>query len=49
MSSLGCNSDEISTKLDILKPTIKRILTNMIKDKLIEKIGSGSGTNYSIW
>lgn len=48
MSNPGCKSGEISTKLDIPNPTIKRILSKMVKDEIIEKFGSGSGTNYAI-
>lgn len=48
MSNPGCKSGEISTKLDIPNPTIKRMLTKMVKEELIEKFGSGSGTNYAI-
>ena len=44
----GCKSGEIAQKLNIPNPTIKRILTNMFKDNLIEKYGIGAGTNYSI-
>lgn len=44
----GCRSGEIATKLDIPNPTVKRILTDMVKRNLIIKYGSGSGTNYSI-
>jgi Fic family protein len=48
MSNPGCKSGEISTKLNIPNPTIKRILTKMVKDEIIEKFGSGAGTNYAI-
>ncbi len=48
MSNPGCKSGEISTKLDIPNPTIKRILTKMVKEELIEKFGNGSGTNYAM-
>jgi len=48
MCNPGCQSGEISTKLDIPHPTIKRILTKMVKGEIIEKFGSGSGTNYAI-
>ncbi len=43
----GCKSGEISKKLGIPGPTVKRILTDMVTKKLIEKFGSGPGTNYS--
>lgn len=48
MSNPGSKSGEISTKLDIPNPTTKRILSKMVKEELIEKFGSGSGTNYAI-
>lgn len=44
----GCKSGEISQKLDIPSPTVKRILTGLTTKRLIEKYGSGPGTNYSI-
>lgn len=44
----GCKSGQISEKLDIPSPTVKRILSDMVNNKLIEKFGSGPGTNYSV-
>lgn len=44
----GSKSGEISQKLDIPSPTVKRILTQLNSKGLIEKYGSGPGTNYSI-
>jgi Fic family protein len=44
----GCKSGEIAKKLGIPNPTVKRILPELIKKKLIEKFGTGPGTNYSI-
>jgi Fic family protein len=44
----GCKSGEISKKLGIPSPTVKRILPELIALNLIEKHGSGPGTNYSI-
>ena len=44
----GSKSGEISQKLDIPSPTVKRILTELTLKRLIEKYGSGPGTNYSI-
>lgn len=43
----GCKSGEISKKLDIPSPTVKRLLTEMVSKDLIEKYGRGPGTNYS--
>lgn len=44
----GCKSGEIAKKLGIPNPTVKRILPRLIDNKLIEKYGTGPGTNYSI-
>ena len=44
----GSRSGEISKKLDIPSPTVKRILTELTSKGLIEKFGAGPGTNYSI-
>lgn len=45
----GCKSGQIAEKLDIPNPTVKRILSEMVNKKLIEKFGAGPGTNYSIY
>jgi len=44
----GCKSGGIAKKLNIPSPTVKKILTNLVKENLIEKHGIGAGTNYSI-
>jgi len=44
----GCKSGEIAKKLDIPNPTVKRILTYLTEKNLIEKHGTGPGTNYSL-
>lgn len=44
----GSKSGEMSRKLNIAKPTLKRLLTGLIKKGLIMKYGKGAGTNYSI-
>jgi Fic family protein len=44
----GCKSGEIAERLSIPNPTVKRILADLLKQGLIEKHGSGRGTNYSI-
>ena len=44
----GCKSGDIANSLGIPSPTVKRILPDLIGKKLIEKHGSGAGTNYSI-
>ena len=43
----GCKSGDIAKKLGIPGPTVKRILPDLIKKNLIEKHGTGPGTNYS--
>lgn len=43
----GCKSGEIAKRLGIPSPTVKRILPLLIEKNLIEKHGSGPGTNYS--
>ena len=42
----GCQSGEVSEKLDIPLPTVKRILMEMLEKKHITKHGIGKGTNY---
>ncbi len=44
----GCKSGEIAEKLNIPKPTVKRILTDFISKNLISKFGKGAGTNYTV-
>ncbi|MEO6127721.1 MAG: Fic family protein [Ferruginibacter sp.] len=44
----GCKSGEIAIKLDTPQPTVKRLLTEMVKNKLLVMHGAGAGTNYSI-
>ncbi len=44
----GCKSGEIAGKLHIPGPTVKRILTKLVNENLIEKYGIGPGTNYAI-
>ena len=43
----GSKSSEIAKKLNIPNPTVKRLLTELVIKKLIEKHGVGPGTNYS--
>ncbi len=47
-NNAGSKSGEIAKKLHIPSPTVKRILTKLLNDNLIEKYGIGAGTNYSI-
>lgn len=42
----GSKSGEISKKLDIPLSTVKKLLTAMVKNKIILKYGVGAGTNY---
>ncbi len=44
----GTKSGEIATKLNIPNPTVKKILSVLVNKNLIEKYGSGPGTNYGI-
>lgn len=44
----GTKSGEIASKLNIPNPTVKKILSELVRKNLIEKYGSGPGTNYSI-
>lgn len=44
----GTRSGDISSGLDIPGPTVKRILKSLVDKHLIEKFGSGPGTNYAI-
>jgi Fic family protein len=44
----GCKSGKIAKKLAIPNPTVKRILAELSSKSLLEKHGSGPGTNYSI-
>ena len=44
----GSKSGEISGKLGIPLPTTKKILTQMVKSKLLVLTGAGAGTNYNI-
>ncbi len=46
-SKPGCKSGEIARKLGIPNPSVKRILSGLLKHGLIEKHGIGPGTNYS--
>jgi uncharacterized membrane protein len=41
-------SGEISKKLAIPLPTVKRILSELINKGLIEKLGSGRNVSYTI-
>lgn len=43
----GCKSGNIAQSLGIPSPTVKRILSDLVKKKLVEKFGVGPGTNYS--
>lgn len=43
----GCSSGEISKKLEIPLPTVKRILSTMASEKFLVKHGNGAGTTYT--
>ena len=44
----GSRSGEIAIKLDLGLPLVKKILTGLVKEKLIVKHGAGAGTNYTL-
>lgn len=44
----GTKSGEISEKLDIPLPTIKRVLSDMVTQKYLGKYGIGPGTHYKV-
>jgi len=44
----GSKSGEIALKLQIPLPTVKRVLTEMVMQNLLEKHGIGAGTNYTV-
>jgi len=44
----GTKSGEVASKLQIPNPTVKRILTILLNENLVEKYEVGAGTNYSI-
>lgn len=43
----GCRSGDIARRLGIPSPSVKKILTVLVKTGLIERHGQGPGTNYS--
>ncbi|MBW8051150.1 MAG: Fic family protein, partial [Cytophagales bacterium] len=47
-NNAGCKSGDIAKKLGIPSPTVKRILPDLNAKNLIEKHGTGPGTNYSL-
>jgi len=44
----GASSGTIAERLNIPSPTVKRILKELTEQNLIEKHGTGRGTNYSL-
>jgi Fic family protein len=44
----GSQSGDIAEKLNLGQPTVKKILTALVQQKLIIKHGAGAGTNYSL-
>ena len=46
-NNVGCKSGEISKKIGVPNPTVKRLLSELIEKKLIVKNGVGPSTNYS--
>lgn len=45
----GCQSGEIAKSLNMTSPTVKRILSELVSLSIIEKHGSGRGTNYTVF
>ncbi len=43
----GVKSSEIASKLNIPLPSVKRILSEMVAERIISKNGVGTGTNYT--
>ncbi|HTM94100.1 MAG TPA: helix-turn-helix domain-containing protein, partial [Flavisolibacter sp.] len=43
----GCRSGDISKKLSIPLPTVKKALAGLVAKGLIERRGTGPGTHYS--
>lgn len=44
----GCKSSEVVARLNITKPTVKRILSDLIDKKLIVRYGRGAGITYTV-
>lgn len=44
----GCRSGQIARSLEIPNPTVKRILTQLVKRGLLQRFGKGPGTNYAL-
>jgi Fic family protein len=44
----GCKSGDIAKNLNIPNPTVKRLLSDLLRLNLIERHGNGPGTNYSL-
>jgi Fic family protein len=45
----GCSSGDISRKLDIPLPTVKKALSELVGKGIIEKKGTGPATHYSVY
>ena len=43
----GSSSGSISKKLDIPLPTVKRLISELVKKDLLERAGTGPGTHYT--
>jgi Fic family protein len=44
----GSKTGDIAKKLNILRPTVKKILAELVRKKMIVKHGAGAGVNYTI-
>ena len=47
MGHPGCKSGQVSRQLNIPAPTVKRLLSQMVENHLLERHGSGAGTTYT--
>jgi Fic family protein len=48
VSHPGCSSGDIAEKLGVPLPTVKKMLTAMVSNKLLIRHGAAKGTNYTI-
>jgi Fic family protein len=44
----GCRSGDVARRLGIPNPTVKRLISQLLEQNLIQKFGSGPGTNYAL-
>jgi Fic family protein len=44
----GCRSGDVARRLGIPNPTVKRLISQLLEQNLIQIYGSGPGTNYAL-